>query len=380
METNKIIQGDVLEVLKTFEDESIDCIITSPPYYGLRDYGVEGQIGLEKTFEEYIVKLLEITDELKRVLKKTGTLWWNHGDSYNAGRDGGHPGGKKQWKSNQQKFQEKSGVNIQGMEAKCLLMQSYRLAIRMIDEQGWILRNQLIWYKPNCMPSSVKDRFTVDYEPIFFFTKSKKYWFETQYESLSNPERINFTSGSRSNGINKNRNDNDLGKRSKEFSFPQGRNKRCVWKITTQPYPEAHFAVFPKAIVETPIKAGCPKMICNKCGIAREKIYQYGKDIFGGGSGKAGRTKDDMAQTGKWQGKEVGRVKLGPMARDKKQMGYTDCDCKAGWKKGIVLDPFMGSGTTALVARQLGRDYVGIELNPEYIKIAEQRLSQQTLF
>src|SRR3990167_4221203 len=184
MEINKIIHGDSMEVLKTLPDESVDCIITSPPYYGLRDYSVDGQIGLEKTLDEYLTKMLAITAELKLVLKKTGTLWWNHGDSYGTGSGAGIRDGKQATNRGTQtneNWQKKGKASIPGYE-KSLLLQAHRLVIRMIDEQGWILRNTIIWHKPNCMPSSVKDRFTVDYEPIFFFTKSKKYWFERQFE------------------------------------------------------------------------------------------------------------------------------------------------------------------------------------------------------
>src|SRR3990167_2205731 len=183
---NKIICGDSLEVLKTLPTDSVDCIITSPPYYGLRDYGVDGQIGLEKSLAEYLDRMLAITAELKRVLKFTGTLWWNHGDSYaGSGMGGGDTGFSKE-RHRPELLSYKTGKNKRPLNkenpTKSLLLQAHRLAIRMIDEQGWILRNQLIWHKPNCMPSSVKDRFTVDFEPIFFFTKSKKYWFEPQRE------------------------------------------------------------------------------------------------------------------------------------------------------------------------------------------------------
>jgi len=311
LQINKIYQGDTLKVLKTFPDECVDMVITSPPYYGLRDYGDPEQIGLEKTFEEYIVKLLAITEQLKRVLKKDGTLWWNHGDSYNAGRDGGHPGGKKQWKPDQQKFQGKSGVNIKGMNPKCMLMQPYRLALRMIDEQQWILRNQIIWHKPNCMPSSATDRFTVDFEPMFFFVKNKKYYFDTQYEQFNS----NDYDKARMKGGRveyKGKWDNDTtnpiqGQRGFCAGSQKGRIKRTTWKITTVSYKDAHFAVYPPALIETPIKAGCPE-------------------------------------------------------------------------KSIVLDPFFGSGTTGIVAQQLGRKWVGIELNPEYIKLAEDRFKQTQLF
>src|SRR5262249_14001400 len=316
-----------------------------------------GQMGLELSFQEYLERMLSVTAELKRVLKPTGSMWWNHGDCYNS-----NPAGNKSYD-----FHGKDGVfgrlRIQNSDggkrntpkrkimypAKSLLLQAHRLAIRMIDEQGWILRNAIIWHKPNVMPSSVKDRFTVDYEPVFFFTKSKKYWFEQQFEP--------YTSVIHSTG-------NAL-----------GRSKRSVWKISIKLYKEAHFATFPPALIETPIKAGSPEFICNKCGKARQKIYK-------GASNQAFNIRVRDVKDGRI--KHIDRRATNEETRDYREnygkgkhfIGYTDCGCNAGWTSGIVLDPFMGSGTTAVVARQLGRNYLGIELNPDYIKLAEKRLKQ----
>jgi site-specific DNA-methyltransferase (adenine-specific) len=427
METNKIYQGDVIEVLKTFPDESVDCIITSPPYYGLRDYGAEGQIGLEKTLNEYLDKMLLITTELKRVLKKTGTLWWNHGDSYGTGSGAGIRDGKQATNRGTQtnkNWQKEGKAPIAGYE-KSPLLQAHRLAIKMCDEQGWILRNTIIWHKPNCMPSSVKDRFTVDYEPVFFFVKSndpqywvnekthqivtkqpkgtqgiegedwewvehsscrgkggcetarcingkvkssfwegKDYWFEPQFEAPVGEwgprNRDNFRGGI----IDPKLKHHGL---TESNPNPLGRNKRAVWKIPTKPFAEAHFATFPPALIETPIKAGCPEFICKKCGVAREKIYK----ASGGTIGKGWHDHSDDARQG-----ILGRGGI-PPSKDYKveERGYTNCSCNAGWTSGIVLDPFMGSGTVAVVAEQLNRQWIGIELNPEYIKIAEARIA-----
>ena len=271
----------------------------------------------------------------------------------------------------------------------------------------WRLRNTLIWHKPNVMPSSVRDRFTVDYEPVFFFSKSKKYFFEPQYEPHE-------TNENRKDGIVRNR---ELRYDSKEnqirksppnkgnvdphkdkyagaashmtsdgwvpnaFYNPLGRNKRCVWKIATKPFSEAHFATFPPALIETPIKSGCPEFICKKCGKAREKQYDVWYEPQ---NGKGYRTQTPKV-IGRKEGKDSGGVspqemKYGTAYKRQNFIGYTDCGCNAGWSSGIILDPFMGSGTVALVARALGRQWVGIELNAEYIEIAERRLTQQLLF
>ena len=373
---NKIFSGDVLRVLKRLPDECVDCIVTSPPYYGLRDYGVEGQTGLEKTLAEYIDKMLAITAELKRVLKTTGTLWWNHGDAY-LGSGSGKGSGDSNPDTN--KARSRNLPKAAGLQ-KCLMLQNYRLAIRMMDEQGWILRNTIIWHKPNVMPSSVKDRFTVDYEPVFFFTKSKKYWFEQQFEP--------HTSGTHARGGIKKGETTDFKETSQATKIggwnelppttnPLGRSKRSVWRIPTRSYKEAHFATFPPALIETPIKAGCPEMICKKCGNARKKIFKGASNLAFNirvRDVKEGRIKHQDRRATK---SEVDKY-LENYGEGKQFIGYTDCGCKAGWISGIVLDPFMGSGTTALVARQLDRNYVGIELNPEYIKLAEKRLRQIT--
>lgn len=323
MEVNKIIQGDCLEVLKTLPSESVDCVVTSPPYWALRDYGVDGQLGLEPTFQEYINKLCDIFDEVKRVLKKSGTCWVNMGDTYTSHSIGqGNVGGiegkrRKQDKNyddnlNAMRFDKRQYSLKQGNHSgrgrcatlpdKSLCQIPSRFAIEM-SNRGWILRNEIIWHKPNCMPSSVKDRFTVDFEKVFFFVKSKKYWFETQYEKSLTVGSIHVHTGINkmteiAEGVNPTY-------PQKTWTTKEDRNKRCVWTITTKPFKEAHFATYPEALIEPMIKAGCP----------------------------------------------VG---------------------------GLVLDPFLGSGTTAVACKELGRNYIGIELNPEYVKIAEERLKGTT--
>lgn len=292
MQLNKIYNGDALDVLKTFPDECVDMVITSPPYWALRDYGAEGQLGLESTFQEYINKLCDIFDEVKRVLKKSGSCWVNLGDAYSG-----------------------SGKGVGGIKSKSLLQIPSRFAIEMYN-RGWILRNEIIWHKPNAMPSSVNDRFTVDYEKLFFFVKSKKYYFEQQKEPMITTD-TNSSRGSKgvlgqeNSGLRK---QDQIGRAdytgfNKRYLPPKDlmRNKRSVWSINTKPFKEKHFATYPEELIITPIKACCPE-------------------------------------------------------------------------NGIVLDPFMGSGTTAVVARGLGLKYVGIELNPDYIKIADKRLAQITIY
>lgn len=306
MEINKIYQGDALETLKTFPDKCIDMVITSPPYYGLRDYGVDGQIGVEPTFQEYIDKLCDIFDEVKRVLKDDGTCWVNIGDSYD-----GNKRGKTDLKVSEATKHSCEGlIKKTQLQNKCMLQIPARFAIEMTN-RGWILRNEIIWCKPNAMPSSVKDRFSVDYEKLFFFSKSTKYYFKQQKEPMKTTD-INPPRGSKgvmgqlNSGLRK---QDLLGSDYTGFNArynPQKdlmRNMRCVWNINTQPFKGHHFAVFPEKLVETPIKAGTKK-------------------------------------------------------------------------GGVVLDIFMGSGTTGVVAKKLGRNYIGIELNEKYVSMAKKRIAK----
>jgi len=361
---NKILLGDTLEELKKFPPESIDCIVTSPPYWRLRDYRVEGQIGLEATLKEYIEKMLKITAELKRILKKTGVFFLNWGDCY--GGNNRRAGLKN----------SRGCMNKKLIPAKCMTLQNYRIIIRMIDEQQWILRNIVIWYKPNAMPSSVKDRFANKYEPVFMLVKSKKYWFDlgavriphkTTIEEYrkklpkSENNKTNFEAGA---GIIKYSTNSAIKRR-----FTLGKNPGDVWQIPIQPFPEAHFATFPERLVEPMIKAGCPQWICKKCGKARERITRTKYEV-----------KSNSISRSIKEGKEK---EVGLVARNftgnalHYTIGWTDCGCNAGWEQGIVLDPFMGAGTTALVATKLNRDWIGIELNPEYIEIAYRRLNRE---
>jgi site-specific DNA-methyltransferase (adenine-specific) len=305
---NKIICGDSLKVLKTIPDESIDCVVTSPPYWALRDYGVTGQIGLEPSIAEYLDKLILIFDEVKRVLKPSGTCWVNFGDTYANKTKGGHrnkPQGNMYDSLTKRATFPKLKTSL-SIPSKSLCLIPARFAVLMI-ERGWILRNEIIWHKLNAMPQSVRDRFSVDFEKVFFFVKEKRYYFRQQFEPVKNPQELKRRYSNpfekRPYWKLKGRNSKSLEaiKRSQKEILHRGRNKRCVWTIGTGASSANHFAVYPSRLIETPILAGCPE-------------------------------------------------------------------------NGIVLDPFMGSGTTAVVARKLNRNYIGIELNAGYVTLAENRL------
>ena len=372
---NKIICGAAKEVLQTLPNESINCSISSPPYWALRDYGVDGQLGLEKTFEEYISKLCDIYDEVRRVLRKDGTCFVNLGDTY-GGTKVGNTNTNAGVYNNPGTFKKSGGVD----KSLCLIPQ--RFAIEMVN-RGWILRNVIIWHKPNPMPSSAKDRFTVDFEYVYFFVKSKKYWFEPQYEPYVLPlDRWGgiYTDGNvpGSKYLKEDIDPAQLTQRPRSMRpNALGRNKRTVfWTIPTQPYPEAHFATYPEKLVEPMIKAGCPEFICTKCGKAREKIFEQVGETTTEKAKRLGR--DNKRGTG---GKLVTQNLdysggHGNNIRPATFIGYTDCGCNADWRPGVVLDPFAGSGTTLQVAAKLNRNWLGIELKPEYIEMAEKRATQ----
>lgn len=376
---NRIICGDTKKELSKLPDNYVDTIITSPPYWGLRDYGITGQIGLEKTLEEYIGKLLAITTELKRILKPTGVMFWNHGDCYGGNPTGSMPNPDKNFRSlrtqaAQMKCQEslKSVNGDKRKYEKCLMLQNYRLILRMIDEQGWILRNDIKWHKPNSMPSSVKDRFATSYEPVFMLVKNKKYWFDLDAVRLphqdSSIERAKYKSSKR-----KDLSSQALYKKRwnvKGMALSAGKNPGDLWTIPTQPFPEAHFATFPEKLIEPMIKAACPEWICKKCGKARvritEKEYKQSENKWG----KQTRPKQE-----KTQDKKEGYRPSENLTKIVKTIGWTDCGCKAGWRPGIALDPFGGAGTVGVVAKKLGRSYIIIDLKPEYCQMAEKRIA-----
>ena len=354
---NKIIHGDTQRVLKKLPSNSIDCIVTSPPYWGLRDYEVEGQIGMEPTLEEYFEKLLGITAELKRVLKPTGVMFWVHGDSWSGSGKGAGSNPNKVKESYVPKSRPKL---IEKLPPKCLTLQGIRLAIRMIDEQGWILRNDIIWYKPNHMLESVKDRFTKSYEHVFMFVKKEKYWFDL--DAVREPHKNLPTFkvvGQKGSPVQQSQG-------GISPPHPHGKNPGDVWTINTEPFPEAHFAVFPTKLVERCILVGCPAEICKKCREPRRRIVEViGHSEYGGSRKRADAPGAEVSPTSVFR---TGKINL------KSTVGWTDCGCDADFEPGVVLDPFLGSGTTALVALKLGRRFVGIEINREYCELAYRRI------
>ena len=349
-----IIQGDALTVLKTLPDEFIDCCVTSPPYWGLRDYGVEGQLGLEKTPEEYVAKMVEVFRETRRVLKKEGTCWVNIGDSYATSP----PGNKEPPKDEDGVYKRRMDRQLGhgedankiwhtpksiGLKPKDLVGIPWRVAFAL-QADGWYLRQDIIWHKPNPMPESVTDRCTKAHEYVFLMAKSKKYYFDN--EAIKEPVKdssvarlIQDVEGQQGSGRVPGKTNGPMkavkfggNKQCPDTRLQSGKewnpkmagggtnipghagyfkadgtpfnglmvNKKSVWTVTTKPFKGAHFATFPPDLIEPMILAGCPE-------------------------------------------------------------------------GGIVLDPFIGSGTTAKVAVEHRRRYIGIDLNTQYVEMAEKR-------
>jgi DNA modification methylase len=307
-----ILYGDALTVLKTLESKSVNMCVTSPPYYGLRDYGVDGQIGLEDTPEQYIARLVDVFREVRRVLRDDGTLWLNIGDSYAGSGKGGSPAESKWngfvgniYREAAAKSKPQKAKQI-GLKPKDLIGIPWMLAFALRAD-GWYLRQDIIWHKPNPMPESVRDRCTKSHEYIFLLSKSGKYYYDR--EPIREPVKkgcdgtIRAISRERSGPV-------DVGNGAhiseRVYNEIKGANKRSVWTVATKPFKDAHFATFPPSLITPCILAGCPE-------------------------------------------------------------------------GGIVLDPFFGSGTTGEVAAKLMRKWIGIELNPKYIEIAERRTAQTAL-
>lgn len=314
---NQVIQGDCLEVMRGMPDNSVHCCVTSPPYWGLRDYGHERQLGLEKNLEEYVASLVNVFREVRRVLRDDGTLWLNLGDSYcsighKKSSSGygttGLAGGKAQ-----EHHPLRRENNVPGLKHKDIIGIPWRVAFAL-QADGWYLRQDIIWHKPNPMPESVRDRCTKAHEYLFLLSKSARYSYDA--DAVREPH-VTFTKNSKMSGgrnhfgvrngtpeKGKNAGNNNCHDGRWDQAFhPSGRNRRSVWTVSTKPYKGAHFATFPPQLIEPCILAGCP----------------------------------------------------------------------AG---GTVLDPFFGSGTTGAVAVQHGRQYLGIELNPEYIALAQERIGK----
>ena len=402
MEYNHIYQGNVIDRLKDIPDQSVQCVVTSPPYWGLRDYGVSGQLGLEDTPEEYVENLVKVFREVRRVLKDDGTVWLNLGDSYSGSGKG--TAGNLGKKHNERHLEHKTGGIIPiGLKPKDIVGIPWRVAFAL-QSDGWYLRQDIIWHKPNPMPESVTDRCTKAHEYIFLLSKSAKYYYDADairtplkdvsmrrlmqdIENQKGSDRVpGKTNGPMKAVGGKDWQSNMAGsglknKGHKGYFDKDGNpicgstaNRKSVWKINTKPYKGAHFATFPPELPELCIKAGTSEYgECLECGKAWERVIE----VSGGTIGKSWNNhKNDSIV-----GQRVENKAKGGHGYKRENKGWNStCNCDAEITPQIVLDPFFGSGTTGWMAQRLGRKWIGIELNPEYIELAEKRFVQYELF
>jgi len=337
--------ADCRETLRGIPEKSVHTVVTSPPYFGLRDYGTgDAQIGLEKTPQAFVAQLVEVFREVRRVLRDDGTLWLNLGDSYaNDTKWGGSSGGK-----HAAGLHGATGVGRgkrhTGLKSKDLIGIPWMVAFALRAD-GWYLRSDIIWSKSSCMPESVKDRPTKAHEYLFLLSKQPKYFYDSDAirVPVANPKAVAHGLGSVEAWSATRNNAYGLGDASKgqpkghAGTHKSGKNKRSVWNVNPKPYPGAHFAVFPPELIKPCILAGTSaKGCCPDCGNPWERTGSRGKDAV------------------TWR---------------------PTCECDAGDPVGCtVLDPFSGSATTGFVALNHGRDYVGLDLSDEYRALAEARL------
>ena len=367
----RLYLGDALEVLAALPDESVDACVTSPPYWGLRDYGVDGQLGLEASPAEYVARIVEVFREVRRVLTPTGTFWLNLGDSYaTGGMSNPSPastlgGGKNRGAAGY----TLTRTAPPGLKPKDLVGIPWRVALALQDD-GWWLRKDIIWHKPNPMPESVRDRPTSAHEHIFMLAKAPDYYYDAVgiAEPVTTDRAPSRKAKSTGAGHAEIRNGG-----TPYDGTGETRNARDVWTIAHQPYSGAHFAVFPPELARRCIIAGAPERVCAECGRPSERIVERTAMVTTAGPGRVAKVADqgDHARTA------CGGTVLAPATAT--TTGWSECGCNAGWRRGIVLDPFAGSGTTLQVARDHGRHAVGIELNADYARLAAERLAQQSL-
>ena len=312
---NTILTGDAGAKMKFLPDASVDCVVTSPPYFQLRDYQVAGQIGLEPTVIDWAEDLRAVARQVMRVLKPSGAFWLNLGDSFSRHARYGAP-------------------------SKGLLLAPERLLFLLVHD-GWLVRNKVIWAKTNPMPTSVRDRLSLTWEVLYLLVRSPSYYFDL--DAIREPHTSTGAKSGR----------DPLGKRPAWAGplagsqdglrraraaglpgHPLGKNPGDVWRVATRGFAGAHFATFPQELIRRPVLATCPALVCSDCGRAWAPVAERG-------SGPAGPT----------------------------------CTFPASPRPGVVLDPFFGTGTVGLVARELGRDWPGIELKPEYVELAKARLT-----
>ena len=408
----RLYHGDCLDVLRSLPDRSVHMCATSPPFYGLRDYGVDGQIGLEETPDQWVARLVEVFREVRRVLRDDGTLWVEIGDSY-AATTRGAGGVGKQHSNAGSVLKDRSWHVPSGCKPKDLLGQPWMLAFALRAD-GWYLRSEIIWARPNPMPESVTDRPTKSHSTVFLLSKQPRYFYDAdaireeyagpvevrqgrvgayqnramnglgdgttptrvltrptpQVETLGDlpPEAPRGPDGRRVTAV-KGQENSEQHRDGERWPNPSGANARSVWTIPTEPTPFAHFATWPQALVRRMVQAGTSERgCCPECGAPWERETVNTHDAEGR------TTNGQKPRTDERRGFDV------RMVRSTSTVGWVT-SCAHGHEPvpSTVLDPFAGSGTTLKVARDHGRHAIGIELNEDYCRIAADRLAQQSL-
>lgn len=372
----RILVGDVVSGLRSLPDGSVHCAVTSPPYWGLRDYGVEGQIGLEATPEEFIERLVEVFREVRRVLREDGTLWLNIGDSYSGSSTGQDDPTQRRYADAETKPKTASEYRKNkrpdaGLKPKDLCMVPWRVAMAL-QADGWYLRSVIVWAKKSPMPESVRDRPTSAWEPIFLLAKSERYY----YDAEAVKEKSVSTGGAAFGKVSAEDEARAAGQAVRRYERPDyreiGRNMRNVWTLSSEPYKGAHFATFPTEIPRRAILAGTSERgCCPACGAGWVRVVEAWHENPGNRSTNGAKSieRENMPLGG--AGFDV------RLERRSRTIGWEPgCSCDAGEPVPcVVLDPFLGSGTTVAVARELGRHGVGCELNPQYAEMARERIA-----
>jgi DNA modification methylase len=372
-----ILTGDCRTMLATLPDNSVHCCVTSPPYFGLRDYGHEEQIGLEQSPDAYVAQLVDVFRQVRRVLHPAGTLWLNLGDSYagsgGAGGDysvNGLNAGQPKWKSNY-KIAPGRTPGIAGHKPKDLLGIPWRVAFAL-QADGWWLRSEITWCKRAPMPESVRDRPTSATEKIFLLTKKATYFYDAM--AVAEPAERGAAGSTFTNGKT---GANGMGRVSQlEREETATRNQRNFWLLSPEPYPHVHFATYPTEIPRRAIRAGTSAHgVCTTCGAPWERTVERGEMVQCGhvaphhNHKRADQPDSTLSQSS--------ALRTGLKASITHAGWQPTCTCGADVVPATVLDPFTGSGTTGAVAISLGRRFVGVELNPAYVELAHRRITAE---
>lgn len=369
MQVDTITCANALDWLRTLPDESVNCIVTSPPYFNLRSYLPDGhpdksaEIGLEDTMQAYLERMVAVFREARRVLRSDGVAWVNMGDSYAA--HGSGAAGKELKYQGETVVNRKARKPTDGLKPKDRMMIPARLAIALCDD-GWYLRDEIVWHKPNPMPESVTDRTTKAHEMVYLLAKSERYWYDADAirEPAQDWGQRDRSNGKYTSGIVPIAGGAHGGLTNGDNALT-GRNKRSMWTVATKPTPFAHFATFPQKLIEPMILAGCPAQVCSEGGEPYERVTETEPMII---------RRTDRSALGQFGRTQSSGTMLKPSVTH--TLGFCPtCNHAAAPRPGIVLDMFMGSGTVALVAMRLGRHYIGCDISQEYVDLANRRLA-----